>query len=521
MNKTPEITIVPQKRTLGFPRGKSLFHILVEDGLNVSSYCGGQGICGKCKVRLLSKAFPPSELDINYLSDDELKDGIRLACGVYPEGGEEVEIFLQASVPSFKLEMKKLPFSVDPWQEHPSVGLVMGIDLGTTNIVGHLLDPVTGETISSVAIANGQSVFGADIMTRLTYSSHHGEGASKKMSDITLADIEKLAELTTDNSQKITDVVAVMNAAIETLMLGLNPDRIGRYPYDSGICEPVHIKPFIGGPLDGATIHVPPVVGGFVGSDIVSALLVISKLKQEPPYMLVDIGTNAEVVVVTEETMIACSTAAGSAFEGVGISCGMRGIEGAIENVRLSNGQLDISVIGSKSAGGITGSGLFSLIGELIRGEAIDSFGVIVPERLRPEMVRQGTSGREVILSYHVFVSEEDIQKFILAKAATRSAVDTLLSLIYLDPNELTAIFLSGTFGGRLNLQDIIAIGLFPDIELQKIHYVGNAAATGAVAMALSKSAFQEACLLAKNIKHIELSGNKSFIEIFQSQVHL
>ncbi len=432
-----------------------------------------------------------------------------------------VEIPEPVSASEHKLKIEDLSFPVDPWQDRPSEGVVLAVDLGTTNIVGHLLNPVTGKLIASATIANGQSIFGADVMTRLAYCSHHWDEARKTFMDLTLSDMEKLAKLTADKGKRITDVVVVMNTAMETLMLGLSPDKLGRCPYESGIDSPVHFSPFKKGPLGRATIHIPPVVGGFVGSDTVAALLAVSLLNPEPPNLLVDIGTNAEVVVVTKETIVACSTAAGPAFEGVGISCGMRGVEGAIEKVRFAKGAFEISVIGNKSAVGITGSGLFSLIGELLRAGALDQFGAVVPERIPQKLVRRGKSGREVILSPDVTVSEDDIQQFILAKAATRAALDTVLAHVNLRADEINAIFFSGVFASRINPRDVLTTGLLPPSELRKIQNVGNTPATGAVMMALSKSAFQNACLLAKRVKHLTLSGNQNFKEIFQSQVHL
>lgn len=515
------ITVLPRGTILYVSPAENLFQALTRAGISLNSYCGGKGICGKCRVRLFNKVPAPSEFERSHLSTEEINEGVRLACGIYPEVDMIVEIPETVSASEHKLKIEDLSFPLDPWQDRPSEGLVLAVDLGTTNIVGHLLDPLTGKFITSATIANGQSIFGADVMTRLAYCSHHGDEARKTLMDLTLSDIEKLAELTAGKGKRITDVVAVMNTAMETLMLGLSPDKLGRYPYESGIDSPVHISPFKKGPLGETTIHIPPVIGGFVGSDSVSDLLAVSVLNQTSPYLLVDIGTNAEVVVVTKETIVACSTAAGPAYEGVGISCGMRGVEGAIERVRFDEGAFEISVIGNKSAAGITGSGLFSLIGELLRAGALDRFGTVVPKRIPRHLVRRGKSGREVILSPDVTVSEDDVQQFILAKAATRAAVDTVIAFVNVSADELTAVFFSGIFASRINPQDILTIGLLPPMELYKIQNVGNAPATGAVMMALSKSAFQQACLLAKKVKHLSLSGNQNFKETFQSQVHL
>jgi uncharacterized 2Fe-2S/4Fe-4S cluster protein (DUF4445 family) len=521
MNDCAEITVLPRGTILRVSREENLFQALTKAGISLNSYCGGQGICGKCRVRLINNTPAPSEFERAHLSTEEINEGIRLACGFYPDVDMVVEIPEQVSASEHKLKIEELRYPLDPWQDLSLDDLVLAVDLGTTNIVGHLFAPLAGKPIASTTIANSQSIFGADVMTRLAYCSRHGDEAKKMFMNLTLSDIEKLAELTAGKGKRITDVVAVMNTAMETLMLGLSPDKLGRYPYESGIDGPVHIAPFKKGPLGRATIHVPPVIGGYVGSDTVSALLAVSLLNQAPPYLLVDIGTNAEVVVVTKETMLACSTAAGPAFEGVGISCGMRGVEGAIESVRFNEGAFKISVIGNKSAAGVTGAGLFSLIGELLRAGALDQFGAMVPERIPQNLVRRGKSGREVILSPDVTVSEDDIQQFILAKAATRAAVDTVLAHVNLRADEINAIFFSGVFASRINPRDVLTTGLLPPSELQKIQNVGNAPATGAVMMALSKSAFQEVCVLARRVKHLTLSGSQNFKEAFQSQVRL
>jgi uncharacterized 2Fe-2S/4Fe-4S cluster protein (DUF4445 family) len=184
--------------------------------------------------------------------------------------------------------------------------------------------------------------------------------------------------------------------------------------------------------------------------------------------------------------------------------------------VRFNEGAFKISVIGNKSAAGVTGSGLFSLIGELLRAGALDQFGAMVPERIPQNLVRRGKSAREGILSPDVTVSEDDIQQFILAKAAIRAAVETVLRA-----DEINAIFLSGVFASRIHPRDVLTTGLLPPSELQKIQNVGNAPATGAVMMALSMSAFQKACLLARRVKHLPLSGSQNFKETFQSHVRL
>jgi len=519
MSGRVSISIRPQGLKLEAERGKSLLDVLAKAGIAVNSECGGLGTCGKCKVRISGSVPVPSSLDRLHLSAGELADGMRLACGVIPSGGEIVECPPSPAGTNFKLQLEQVSFPVAPWRKAGG-GAVLAVDLGTTNIVGHLVEPVSGRVVASSNRENSQAVFGADIMSRLTYASHNGDKGRETLCRAARADIEGLAE-DMRFEQPVTDVIAVMNTAMEVLLLGTDPDLLGRYPGDSGINGPVHIAfPSNDGFLQGALLHLPSIIGGFVGSDTVAALLSLKMFSPEPPYALLDIGTNAEVVVVTDKEMVACSTAAGPAFEGMGITCGMRGVAGAIDRVFFDKGDFSISVIGGGTARGITGSGLFSLIGGLLRAGALDTFGVIQVPLFLPGRVRRGDGGNEVILAPDVTVNENDVQQFLLAKAASRSAVGTLLDSTNVMPGDLTAFYLAGTFAGMIEPSDLLSVGLVPRDCGDRVRQVGNAAATGAVMMAASRNAFRDACVFAGSVRHLPLSGDRAFLDAFQSGVH-
>jgi uncharacterized 2Fe-2S/4Fe-4S cluster protein (DUF4445 family) len=520
MSGKVSVTVRPQGLTLEAERGESLLDALAKAGIVVTSDCGGLGNCGKCQVQISGNVPAPSSLDRLHLSANELAAGMRLACGVIPSGGEIVECPPSPSGTNYKLQLDEVSFHVTPWREEAGGGAVLAVDLGTTNIVGHLVDPVTGRVVTSSNRENSQAVFGADIMSRLTYASHNGEKGRETLRRAARSDIESLAE-DIRFEQPVTDVVAVMNTAMEVLLLGTDPDLLGRYPCDSGIDGPVHIaSPFTGGRLQGAVLHLPSIIGGFVGSDTVAALLSLKMFSPKPPYVLLDIGTNAEVVIVTDREMLACSTAAGPAFEGMGITCGMRGVAGAIDRVLFDKGDFSISVIDGGTARGVTGSGLFSLIGGLLRAGALDTFGVMQAPLFLPGRIRRGDGGNEVILAPGVTVSENDVQQFLLAKAAARSAVDTLLNSTNVMPGDLTAFYLAGTFAGMIEPSDLLSPGLVPPDCGDRVRQVGNAAATGAVMMAASESVFREACVLAGSVRHLSLSGDRAFLDAFQSGVH-
>lgn len=519
MSRKVYITVRPPGLRLEVEAGQNLLDVLAMAGITVNSDCGGLGTCGKCKVRISGNVPVPSSLDSLYLSADERADGMRLACGVMPSGGEIVECPPAPGGTNYKLHLDRISFPVAPWRKAQG-GAVLAVDLGTTNIVGHVVDPITGRVVASSGRENSQAVFGADIMSRLAYASRNGEKGREALCRAARSDIEGLAE-DAGSAQPVTDVVAVMNTAMEVLLLGTDPNLLGRYPCDSGIVGPVHVtSPFAGDCLRDALLHLPAIIGGFVGSDTVAALFSLKMFSPEPPYILLDIGTNAEVVVVTDKEMVACSTAAGPAFEGMGITCGMRGVAGAIDRVFFDEGDFSVSVIDGGIAKGITGSGLFSLIGGLLRAGVLDTFGVMQAPLFPPSRIRRGEGGNEVILAPGVTVNENDVQQFLLAKAAARSAVDTLLNDAKVAPGDLTAFYLAGTFAGMIETADLVSAGLVPRDCGDRVQQAGNAAATGAVMMAASENVFRDACILGGRVRHLPLSGDREFLDAFQSGVH-
>jgi uncharacterized 2Fe-2S/4Fe-4S cluster protein (DUF4445 family) len=522
MNKSTAITVLPQRAEVIVRAGQNLFSALAEAGISLNQACGGNGFCGKCRVKLKTGAPPPTAMESDYLNPDEIARGLRLACHLVPCGGEVVELVPLGNGASHKLELDTGPITVSPWPGLEPLDRVMAVDLGTTNIVGHVLDPSNGAVLHSNARANAQAAFGADVMTRLAYASHGGPETRRRLQNLAMSDLQALTAHPHDDKHPIRHLVAVMNTAMASCLLNWDPDRLGRHPCEAEVEGPVHRKSsFTTGPLAGTQLHLPPVIGGYVGSDTLAALLAVKESGLEPPYLLLDIGTNAEAVLVAGDSTIACSCAAGPAFEGGGIHRGMRAVEGAVHKVRLHLGAPEVSVIGQSAALGITGSGLFSFIGEMIRAQALDRFGVIDPQNLSDGVVSRGRNGRQVRLASHISVSEHDIQQFMLAKAATRAGVEVLLNVNGIPSTALKSIVLCGTFANQLSAEDILAIGLIPPLELSKIRIQGNAAAQGAAMMACSLEKFEEASHFAKGIHHFNLSGNSLFKQSFEEQVCL
>jgi uncharacterized 2Fe-2S/4Fe-4S cluster protein (DUF4445 family) len=514
------ITVLPGEHRLTVTKGNSLFFHLAEAGISLNQACGGRGICGKCRVRLTGRIPVSSDLDEKFLSPEEIDAGVRLSCGVIPTGGEIVDLYRPSLESSTDFQLKVAGFSVDPWPGLEPDDLVLALDLGTTTVEGHLLDPLSGRVIHSTVTANGQMAFGADVVTRLAYSSHGGREARLRLQTLAFDNLRNVVAATTMENQRIRHIVAVMNTAMEAFLLNWDPDAIGRYPIQPETEEAFHltIHHKVAAAKD-AALHIPAIIGGFVGSDTVAALLASRHLQFKQPYLLMDIGTNAEVALVASGAISACSCAAGPAFEGGGIGQGMRAMRGAISRVRLARKQIGIDVIGGGEACGIAGSGLISFAGELLRANALDRFGMIQADRLSPDFIVEIDQGRRLQLTPHVSITENDIQQLMLAKAAVRAGSELLLSKSGVRPQELTSVILSGTFANSLSAEDVLSIGLIPPVKPDIIYMAGNTAAEGACMMACSKMAFNEAVALAKETHHVRLSGDPDFSRIFQENV--
>jgi uncharacterized 2Fe-2S/4Fe-4S cluster protein (DUF4445 family) len=516
MSGLVSVTVQPLGRQVAVRPGQSLFMALAEADIALNQACGGKGFCGKCLVRLKGPAPVARDEERRHLSEEQIAQGFRLACNLQPRGGEQIEIISPAASVPAKLDLPRSEFSVDPWPGLQPGDLVMALDLGTTNLVGHLLDPHTGRALRATSLLNSQSVFGADVMSRLTHASHGGPHARREMQQLVLGDLTALAAPWGLAEGEVKHLVGVMNTAMASLLLDWDPDVLGRHPCRIQQVGPIHLLPSgLSGALAGVSLHLPPMLGGFVGADTTSALWAALAQGPQPPFALMDIGTNAEVALVNREEILCCSCAAGPAFEGGGLSAGMRAAPGAIDHVVIDQGMVEYSVIGNSEPRGITGSGMLSLTASLLRAGALDRFGALLPKALDPAVLQTGSGGREIRLYPGVSVSEQDIEQFMLAKAAAAAGLEILLAQAEIDLKEITQIFICGTFASHLEVDDVLTVGLVPAELGPCIIGLGNAAALGAAMMACSHRDFRHASRLASRTRHLSLSGSNIFKEVF------
>ena len=418
--------------------------------------------------------------------------------------------------------------------------LGMAVDIGTTKVAGYLVDLATGETLAMKGIMNPQIAFGEDVMARITHCLMHDHGGE----DLQKAIIRALDDLARDlcteagartgrdapdyEPSQIVESVMVGNTAMHHLLLGLPVAQLGRAPYVAARSSPMDLW---GSELGlafspGATVHFPANIAGFVGADHLSMLLATDTHKREGVVVSLDIGTNTEITLLAHGRMISCSTASGPAFEGAHIRNGMRAAEGAIERVRINDGELAFQTIGNTAPIGICGSGILDAVAQLKLCGAINEKGALNEEHPlvrvrdgRPEVLLAGAeltgTGRDMAMS------RADINEIQLAKGAMRAGLELLFQAGGVTAAEVDDFIVAGAFGTYISVEAALAIGMFPHIPLDRFHQVGNAAGMGAKQALLSTARRAEAAEIAQRVEYLELTVNERFQEEFLKAMYL
>ena len=409
--------------------------------------------------------------------------------------------------------------------------LGIAVDVGTTTMVASLLDLCSGEELAIVSRLNPQVALGDDVLTRIAHAGASADGLDELHRLVISSVNEMIAELCGQASaapERIYEIALAGNTTMEHLLCGLDPAQLGEVPF-----VPIHARGLIVPAAElGLSIHprgaayVFPVIGGFVGGDTVAGTLATRLAEASDPVMMVDIGTNGEIVLAHDGKIRAASTAAGPAFEGARISCGMRATAGAVEKV-LFDGDLHISVIGDVPPIGLCGSGLIDLAAELLKTGMVSPEGrMLPPEDLPADLApglkrRAGLDGdgqpRFLIAEAaggadEVSLTQRDIRELQLATGAIRAGVSILLRTAGLKTTDLDRVLIAGGFGSFIRRSNAQRIGLLPaDVDHRRIHYVGNASLNGAKWALLSTEARKRAETFARQAEHVELSTDPNF----------
>lgn len=411
--------------------------------------------------------------------------------------------------------------------------LGLAVDVGTTTVVASLVDLNTGETLETASSYNKQIALGEDVIARIDYAGEEKDGLDRLRGLIIGTINELIGEM--GNNDNVFSAVLSGNTTMTHLLLGLSPENIRKEPYIPVANIPPHVKAKeLGINIHPeAVIYLMPSRASFVGGDITSDILVSGMHKRDELALLIDVGTNGEIVLGNKDWLAACSCSAGPAFEGGEVKWGMRAAEGAIEKVaitRQSEGRFNVyyETIGGGKPKGICGSGLIDLLSEMFDAGIIDKagrIGEILSERIREAdgqrefvVVRAkdaDTDGRDIV------ITEADIKNIINTKAAVFSASYVLLKSMDLEPEALDRIYIAGGFGNYLDLKKSVRIGLFPDVPFERFQFLGNASLSGAKTMLLSREKKEEAMEIFRNMTYIELSTNKGFFDEFTSAMFI
>jgi len=411
----------------------------------------------------------------------------------------------------------------------------VAFDVGTTTVVGTLVNLATGARVGVASRTNPQVHFGDDVVSRIRYAQDHADGLAKlnrRIVDCLNDIVQELAANAGVEPARIYEATAVGNTTMTHVLLNIDPSPIAHAPYVSTFQQGMEAKArSIGLEINpNASLHVLPNIAGFVGSDTVGVILASGLMYGEEVRLAIDIGTNGEIVVGNRDRLIACSCAAGPAFEGARIRYGMRAAEGAISKVVI-NEEIETNVIGGGRARGLCGSGLLDAVAELLRVGVVAQTGrILVPESLPPS-VPEGV--RKAIVSYEdqpavvlvdghasqigapILLTQRDVRELQLAKAAIAAGIRVITGEFGIEPEEVTQILLAGAFGNFIRRSNARRIGLLPDVPTSRIEFIGNAAFVGARIALSSRECRQQAEVIGARTQYIELANRPDFQEYF------
>ena len=469
--------------------GKTILEAARKAGVHINADCGGNGTCGKCTVQVegheevLACQFVLPKNDVAvYLSDFQLKfwsNFFKSSRGL----GQRPKVFASTRQP-----------------ESATSDNTYGVafDIGTTTVVGIFCDLKTGKQIKAIARTNPQNVYGADIISRIQYAIRSPED----LKDVRQKIIDCLNEIIHESGIGcfIKKVAVVGNTAMSHFFLNVNPLSLARAPFEPAFLEAVTLSDEqLGIDLTDAEVHLLPNIAGYVGSDIVGVVLASEIYKLSGVSLVIDIGTNGEVLLAKDGEMLTCSTAAGPAFEGASISCGMRAAPGAIEKVELVGDCVRLEVIGSEKPIGLCGSGLISAVAQLLDAGIINE---------------KGRLHNDFVLADGVVLTQKDVRELQLAKGAIAAGIQVLLEKMSLTHKNIDRVMLAGAFGNHIDVYDALRIGLLPCVAPERIIPIGNAAGAGACMALLSEECCKHAAHLAKKVLHVELSDEPNFVDI-------
>lgn len=494
---TYTITFMPDNRSVQAEAGITLLEAQRRAGYSPEAPCGGKGKCGKCTVEVLEGGTFK----------------VQKACSIHVEGDMTVRLSSPAAKNQILEKGTGRKVDADPWLPDDLKGpgqqaFLAAVDLGTTTVAAYLLDAKDGRTVAVGSCLNPQSPYGADVINRCEYALGGGADIlSGRVREAIDRLVQEMAQEAAISPKQIAGLCIVGNSCMQHLFL--------HWPVKSLVAAPYlpHSKEPLIGPASDVGIHIHPqgrlwalpVIESFVGADTLACILATDLEKQEKLTLMIDIGTNGELVLSKSGRLLTCSTAAGPALEGAKISCGMRGGTGAIDHVSLdADKRLSYSVIGGGDAAGICGSGLLDLTACLLELGIIDETGYME---------------EDFQITDKVSLTKQDVRELQLAKAAIAAGIRIMCQLWGVTLEDINEVLIAGAFGNYMDPDSACAIGLLPMELSGKVTPIGNAAGEGAKIAVLNEKEFHRACRLASQVEFLELANRPEFQDTFVDEL--
>ncbi len=588
MSNFHTVKFLPDGKSAEVEKGTPIFIAAFKAGIGVSVPCGGRGVCGKCRS-IVTPSLPITSQERKYFSPEELEKGWRLICQHKVDFDMNVEVPISSRVlrqvilkeikgreykfspcvrkdsfsfPEISVGEKSLEdkinlssnfdlYSLRKFSEsfknkkfsfisnsreileinEESNLLGVSFDVGTTTIVGYLIDLENNKILSTYAITNPQIAYGDDVISRIGFALEN-EGL-RKLQEIVVEAlntvIKGLLKRSKFSKDDIFEVSIAGNSAMLHLLLGIEPYSLSRIPFVSAWKSSQYFPAKeIGLEINKrGWVYILPIIASFVGADTSGVILATEIYNSKGVNMAIDIGTNGEIILSVDGNLTVTSAAAGPALEGARISRGMRSEIGAIDKVEIKEGKVEISVIGGKEPRGICGTGVVDAISELLKIGIIDKSGRLKKrDELKgkiPESLLSRLRDNSFVLfegEDEILLTQKDIREVQLAKGAIRSGINILLKSKGYSEKDLNELMVAGGFGNYMKKESAIRIGLIPPVDKEKIKLVGNAAGEGSCITLLSLDERKKLEEVVKDIEYIELAKNPRFMEEFTSNMY-
>jgi uncharacterized 2Fe-2S/4Fe-4S cluster protein (DUF4445 family) len=523
------VVFEPDGKQVSIHEGATLLEAAGQAGIVLNATCGGKGICKKCALRL-----KPEDREV-------------LACQYTVHKNLTVTVpsasrFFEHKILQHGIDTKSavIPSVYKRYRKKDSTEQVYGlaVDIGTTTVVAKLINMVTGQSLDTEATLNPQSRFGDDVISRITYAQTEARlhELQKIVIDCINELIDRLCVQASILPEQIYEVCAVGNTTMNHILLKFPVEQLGHSPYKAFSLDAHDVSATDFGLRinPSGNLHTVENIAGFVGSDTTAVALAVDIDSADDVTLVIDIGTNGELIFAAKDNLYAASCAAGPAFEGARITCGSRAVKGAIEAVVINEDDIDIDVIADAAPHSICGSGLIDVVAVLLNLGIVEPSGrFLEPGKIQhklPESILSRITQKNgqliFCLSYDqitgqpgVFLTQKDIREIQLAKAAIRAGITFLLKKTNLKDFDIDRILLAGAFGNYIRPQSALRIGLLPTGPIERIHFVGNAASIGAQMVLLSQKYRNKARELARRINYIEIAYEPDFQTVYTNSM--